>query len=102
VIDSTTDEISPSGGTGTFVIDTKTNEITKADYTMLVHIDVKHANVAHGLAALSTVKKDLYFYKSFFQSYYSFILLLLSLYFDLQDNQFQRNSFKHGISFDVS
>ena len=33
------------GGTGTFVIDTKTNEITKADYTMLVHIDVKHANV---------------------------------------------------------
>ena len=34
------------GGTGTFVIDTKTNEITKADYTMLVHIDVKHANVA--------------------------------------------------------
>ena len=33
------------GGTGVFVIDTKTNEITKADYTMLVHIDVKHANV---------------------------------------------------------
>lgn len=34
------------GGTGTIVIDTKTNEIIKADYTMLVHIDVKHANVA--------------------------------------------------------
>ena len=34
------------GGTGTVVIDTKTNEITKADYLMLVHIDVKHANVA--------------------------------------------------------
>lgn len=33
------------GGTGTVVIDTKTNEITKADYLMLVHIDVKHANV---------------------------------------------------------
>lgn len=34
------------GGTGTVVIDTKTNEITKADYIMLVHIDVQHANVA--------------------------------------------------------
>lgn len=34
------------GGTGTVVIDTKTNEIIKADYLMLVHIDVKHANVA--------------------------------------------------------
>lgn len=34
------------GGTGTVVINTKTNEITKADYLMLVHIDVKHANVA--------------------------------------------------------
>ena len=34
------------GGTGTIVIDTKTNEIIKADYIMLVHIDVKHANVA--------------------------------------------------------
>ncbi len=34
------------GGTGTVVIDTKTNEITKADYIMLVHIDVNHANVA--------------------------------------------------------
>lgn len=33
------------GGTGTVVIDTKTNEIIKADYLMLVHIDVKHANV---------------------------------------------------------
>lgn len=34
------------GGTGTVTIDTKTGEITKADYTMLVHIDVQHANVA--------------------------------------------------------
>lgn len=38
--------VSYKGGTGTVVIDTKTNEITKADYLMLVHIDVKHANVA--------------------------------------------------------
>ncbi len=34
------------GGTGVVTVDTKTNEITKADYVMNVHIDVKHANVA--------------------------------------------------------
>ena len=34
-----------AGGTGTVTIDTKTNEITQADYEMDVHIDVKHANV---------------------------------------------------------
>lgn len=34
------------GGTGTVTIDTKTKEITAADYTMKVHIDVSHANVA--------------------------------------------------------
>ena len=34
------------GGTGVVTINTKTNEITKADYVMNVHIDVKHANVA--------------------------------------------------------
>ena len=34
------------GGTGTVKIDPKTGEITEADYIMLVHIDVKHANVA--------------------------------------------------------
>lgn len=34
------------GGTGTVKIDTATGEITEADYEMLVHIDVKHANVA--------------------------------------------------------
>lgn len=34
------------GGTGTVKIDTKTGEITEADFEMLVHIDVKHANVA--------------------------------------------------------
>ncbi|MGN1420713.1 MAG: hypothetical protein ACI4XC_04290 [Eubacterium sp.] len=34
------------GGTGTVTIDTKTGEITTADYEMDVHIDVKHANVA--------------------------------------------------------
>lgn len=34
-----------AGGNGTVVIDPKTKEITKADYEMDVHIDVKHANV---------------------------------------------------------
>ncbi|MCH5315702.1 MAG: hypothetical protein J1E81_07300 [Eubacterium sp.] len=34
------------GGTGTVKIDTKTGEIVEADFKMLVHIDVKHANVA--------------------------------------------------------
>ena len=34
------------GGSGTVTIDTKTGEITKAEYTMNVHIDVQHANVA--------------------------------------------------------
>lgn len=34
-----------SGGTGTVTIDTKTGEITTADYEMKVHIDVQHANV---------------------------------------------------------
>lgn len=34
-----------AGGSGVVTIDTKTGEITKADYTMNVHIDVKHANV---------------------------------------------------------
>lgn len=34
------------GGTGKITIDTKTGEITAADYEMLVHIDVVHANVA--------------------------------------------------------
>lgn len=34
------------GGSGTVTIDTKTKEITNADYTMKVHIDVSHANVA--------------------------------------------------------
>lgn len=34
------------GGSGVITIDTATKEITKADYTMLVHIDVQHANVA--------------------------------------------------------
>jgi hypothetical protein len=34
------------GGTGVVTIDTTTGEIIEADYTMKVHIDVKHANVA--------------------------------------------------------
>lgn len=34
------------GGTGVITIDTATGEITKAEYTMLVHIDVKHASIA--------------------------------------------------------
>ena len=34
------------GGSGVITIDTATKEIVKAEYTMLVHIDVKHANVA--------------------------------------------------------
>lgn len=34
-----------AGGTGTVTINTKTGEITGADYEMDVHIDVKHANV---------------------------------------------------------
>lgn len=34
------------GGTGTVTINTQTKEITAADYTMNVHIDVTHANVA--------------------------------------------------------
>lgn len=38
--------VSYAGGTGTVTIDTKTGEITTADYEMDVHIDVKHANVA--------------------------------------------------------
>ena len=33
------------GGTGVVKIDTKTNEIIEAVYTMLVHIDVQHANI---------------------------------------------------------
>lgn len=33
------------GGSGTVTIDTKTGEVIAADYTMLVHIDVQHANV---------------------------------------------------------
>lgn len=35
-----------NGGSGVVTIDPKTGEITAADYTMKVHIDVKHANVA--------------------------------------------------------
>lgn len=35
-----------AGGSGTVTIDTKTNEIVSADYTMNVHIDIQHANVA--------------------------------------------------------
>lgn len=34
------------GGTGTVTIDTSTGEITAADYTMKVHVDVQHANVS--------------------------------------------------------
>ena len=34
-----------AGGSGTITVDTKTKEITAADYEMDVHIDVKHANV---------------------------------------------------------
>lgn len=34
------------GGTGTVTINTKTKEITKADYMMKVHIDAKHACIA--------------------------------------------------------
>lgn len=34
------------GGTGVVKIDTATKEIVEADYTMKVHIDVQHANVA--------------------------------------------------------
>lgn len=33
------------GGTGTVKIDPKTGEVIEADFKMLVHIDVKHANV---------------------------------------------------------
>lgn len=35
-----------SGGTGTVTIDTATGEILSGEYTMLVHIDVSHANVS--------------------------------------------------------
>lgn len=35
-----------SGGTGVVTVDTKTGEITAADYEMKVHVDVNHANVA--------------------------------------------------------
>ena len=38
--------VSYAGGKGVITIDTKTGEITTADYEMDVHIDVKHANVA--------------------------------------------------------
>lgn len=34
------------GGTGTFVVDTKTKEITGADYKMVANVAVTHANVA--------------------------------------------------------
>ena len=34
-----------AGGSGTITVDTKTKEITTADFEMDVHIDVKHANV---------------------------------------------------------
>lgn len=34
------------GGTGTFVIDTATKEITEADYNMVANVSVTHANVA--------------------------------------------------------
>lgn len=34
-----------SGGSGTVTIDTATGEILSGEYTMLVHIDVQHANV---------------------------------------------------------
>lgn len=34
------------GGTGTFIIDTKTKEITGADYKMVANVAVTHANVA--------------------------------------------------------
>ncbi len=34
------------GGQGTFIIDTKTKEITTADYEMIAHVDVTHANIA--------------------------------------------------------
>lgn len=37
--------VSYAGGKGVVTIDTKTGEITTADYEMDVHIDVKHANV---------------------------------------------------------
>lgn len=33
------------GGSGTVTINTATNEVIAGDYTMLVHIDVQHANV---------------------------------------------------------
>jgi len=35
-----------SGGSGTITVNTKTKEITAADFEMDVHIDVQHANVA--------------------------------------------------------
>jgi hypothetical protein len=35
-----------AGGSGTVTIDTKTGEITAADYTMNVHLDITHASVA--------------------------------------------------------
>lgn len=34
-----------SGGSGTVTIDTSTGEILSGEYTMLVHVDVQHANV---------------------------------------------------------
>ncbi|MCD7872434.1 MAG: hypothetical protein LUG21_03885 [Clostridiales bacterium] len=34
------------GGSGVITINTSTNEIVKADYTLLVHIDVQHANIS--------------------------------------------------------
>lgn len=52
-----------SGGTGAITIDTKTGEITTADYNMRVHIDVKHANVTvlKNKSASLDIKYDCHF-----------------------------------------
>lgn len=39
-------KVTYKGGTGKFVIDTKTKEITAADYNMVANVSVTHANVA--------------------------------------------------------
>lgn len=39
-------KVTYKGGTGTFKIDTKTKEITEADYNMVANVAVTHANVA--------------------------------------------------------
>lgn len=51
------------GGSGVVTIDTATGEIVKADYTMKVHIDVKHANIAvikDKSASLDVVYKNVF------------------------------------------